>query len=52
MKRPLEKDFIFPEEKPNGAILGYLDHDAYIGALEDYVDYLEDLLTINENEQT
>jgi hypothetical protein len=41
MTRPKEDDFIYPDEKPDGTILGYLDKDAFIEAQEKYIDYLE-----------
>ena len=49
MKKPNRLDFIEQEEALNGEILGYLNEDDYIDALEDYIEYLEIKYCVNIN---
>ena len=43
MNRPIDNDYLYPDEKSDGTIIAHLDHEAYIEALEKYVDHLEQM---------
>lgn len=60
MEKPIRNDYVEMDEDSSGNLRGCLDEDAYIDALEKYIDYLElqlknlpnELRAVNRNEQT
>lgn len=59
MEKPIRNDYVEMDEDSSGNLRGCLDEDAYIDALEKYIDYLElqlknlpnELRAVNRNEQ-